>query len=554
MDAIEALDTESPVSDITLDRNPNSCHTVQNLYSQGNIASAPPPEFMEDGNKGMLVPPSYEPKIQRAKASIAAARNIFNCVSINALPVETLAHIFQLVASSRICNDSTRRNSSRYHKFIYLTQVCSHWRQIAIDTHSLWSHVDFSSQITIAAAGDNKYFTRAKAFVDRAGDSLLDIHIIERLDNDYSAADLTQFLAPIATRIRSLDIALCRAWGINSNLDTFEFERLVLFSCFSNCVPGTLGQVKLVIRGETRNHRPQPIRFVRYPNWEVAAIFPSDLPKCTMEDLWLHVTVLRLGRLFPNWASKAYHGLVELRLPATRTLLDSCSISVSGIRAILIASPKLRVLQFGSVIRCTDPLVADTPPIRLDDLEVVIARPLGRRALGSLLRLLAPGSKPLRVSIEFSRTYMEAEDHLADIRIKEFLARSNVTQLQGGYLTGYPQVANLLNSVPHIQVLVLQSFIGVMEQFSELDTEVSLACLHIHRSSEIRWDALGQFIKTYRVQTLVLWRCTITLDGEHSARNQEDCERELSTLCPVVKLVPSDEPDPFDPWDLDSEM
>ncbi|KDN47794.1 hypothetical protein RSAG8_03214, partial [Rhizoctonia solani AG-8 WAC10335] len=64
-----------------------------------------------------------------------------------------------------------------------------------------------------------------------------------------------------------------------------------------------------------------------------------------LEDALAPITDLRLGGAYFNWESKAYHGLVSLRLDHT----DSYSISEIQLASILESSPRLRWIDMISM-------------------------------------------------------------------------------------------------------------------------------------------------------------------------------------------------------------
>ncbi|KAG8691242.1 hypothetical protein FRC09_011685, partial [Ceratobasidium sp. 395] len=56
---------------------------------------------------------------------------------INKIPIEILAHIFAL--SKKYC---FRPHSRGDISLSNITAVCKHWRQLALDTPALWTHID----------------------------------------------------------------------------------------------------------------------------------------------------------------------------------------------------------------------------------------------------------------------------------------------------------------------------------------------------------------------------------------------------------------------------
>ncbi|KAG8684884.1 hypothetical protein FRC11_011469, partial [Ceratobasidium sp. 423] len=124
------------------------------------------------------------------------------------------------------------------------------------------------------------------------------------------------------------------------------------------------------------------------------------------------VTTLHLQDVFFSRSSELYDGLVDLRLTSPING-NAPQISQSSLLSVLSKSPGLKILYF-SLDLITPEDVDDEPihdhpidPVSLRDLGVVHlstthARNVNRSTIhvGSLLRLLAPGSKPLRLTLE----------------------------------------------------------------------------------------------------------------------------------------------------------
>ncbi|KAL5632230.1 hypothetical protein ACGC1H_000283 [Rhizoctonia solani] len=157
-----------------------------------------------------------------------------------------------------------------------------------------------------------------------------------------------------------------------------------------------------------------------------------------------HFTALRLCGLFPGWNSKIYSNLVDLRLLTAPRDERWTQISEQELRSLLEASPRLRIFHFSLIITDRQPDDKPLNPVRLDDLEALgistdrdpldtILQP------GHVLRLLAPGSKSLQLSIrhdfhddpydsDADDIYMHMDDFSLDELVK-FLQRSSLPVL-----------------------------------------------------------------------------------------------------------------------------
>jgi hypothetical protein len=75
-------------------------------------------------------------------------------VPISRLPPETLVGIFSLLPLP--AGDS---DCAPYLEWIYVTHVCRRWREIALHSPNLWTHINFTD---LALAGITEIFSRAK--------------------------------------------------------------------------------------------------------------------------------------------------------------------------------------------------------------------------------------------------------------------------------------------------------------------------------------------------------------------------------------------------------
>lgn len=125
---------------------------------------------------------SCSTKLKQARVMINRARNSYAAiVPINVLPFEIITRIFRLVLDVQPCY---------YHNFIpyhpenitlkppeSLSHVCSRWRQIALGSHQLWTHID-----VIPFHSPSKFegfLARGETFAARAGSLPLHIHMFE---------------------------------------------------------------------------------------------------------------------------------------------------------------------------------------------------------------------------------------------------------------------------------------------------------------------------------------------------------------------------------------
>lgn len=525
-----------------LDQYLRTCSAIRDSYSRRGALGDVPTELMNCVLNELTQITLYEAKFQQAKANIAVARNGTPAiVPIHILPTEILVRIFHLAIDLR-CRSNVKSRSRKVTSPINLSHVCSRWREILIEASSLWSHIDFSlSGLFNHGQGSIPY---SEVSMARSKQSMLELHIVDRMvSSRLNTTGFVQFLAPIATRIRSLSLEL----GADLSPGQGSVLSPILFHCFANCVPGTLRQLHLL---QTSSRVNDACTFIMATG-SSSPHGPRDillgLSEQRLENLWHSVSVLQLRGLYPPWTSKAYHGLVELRLHSFR----SSSITELQLVAILASSPGLRILEVG--LELTEPLPTDSSiiPVRLNDLETLTTEPSQRGRLGGLPRLLAPGLKPLQVSILNSRyRVLEGEERLTDGKLEELFARSNVTCLYVGVLNGYSQAIKLLSLVPrgHLPVLGVNHLIGGgIESLDALGPDISLNSFYM-RSGTAQLDQLEQFIRRCQVQTFTLRRCNLNDVDGHTTILRENFQNRLSNICPVFKLLSDDEPGPFEDY------
>jgi hypothetical protein len=102
-------------------------------------------------------------------------------VPARAVLAEVVTWIFELVLDTQSYSfDSEINKGVKVSRLRYpelLSHVCSCWRQIAVSSHSLWSHIDLVPfqllQETLIA--------RSQVLTARAGHPLLNVHVLDVL-------------------------------------------------------------------------------------------------------------------------------------------------------------------------------------------------------------------------------------------------------------------------------------------------------------------------------------------------------------------------------------
>ncbi|EUC54416.1 hypothetical protein RSOL_047470, partial [Rhizoctonia solani AG-3 Rhs1AP] len=410
---------------------------------------------------------------------------------------------------------------------------------------------------------------RVRERIARARGLPLDLHFVEPDIDSHPAptlaslAPLSQLLAPVSHQIRSLD---CRLGKPIRTLQCPESNTrrysLVLSTFLEHITVGALERLAInqenILPGYTSQHyfmeasessRSHGILQVPTGN----TVFISKPPDA-LETLLFSVTNLELKGLYPRWASKAYHGLVELRLG----VFNGVSIPETDLRVILSSSPKLRHLDLGLKITSPSPRDLHDTPVLLEELETLVTGQRSLEELGSFLRLIRPGSRPLSIYLDKSGKCSSHPDIPRvpfDARILAFFARANVETLGIAGTYNYSQVAELLGLVPRVRVLVLNGLcLGNIQanactEWSNAD--FCLPDLYLLRETTIAQHFLVWLIQAYHVRRLLL--------AENSKVTRPDCSSAVYDKLPLtdeasrlecsLEVISSTESYPMQVWD-----
>ncbi|KDN40239.1 hypothetical protein RSAG8_08302, partial [Rhizoctonia solani AG-8 WAC10335] len=260
--------------------------------------------------------------------------------------------------------------------------------------------------------------------------------------------------------------------------------------------------------------------------------------------------------MYIDWGSQAYHELVELCLLSNReSYVNLATISELQLKAILTSSPRLRIFRFGimvlSDIRPILPTGNAIVPVQLDDLQI-LDLDLEQRSEDSLryvLRLVSPGSKPLKLLLPRSRGTVSGTDLVARNRpeIDNFLMCAKVTELCLYVRNISPDW--LFASASHLQTPCVwfnaASGSGNPTFVDQDELSLSIPPGSINRlyivSSNLRMDTLCQWLSRFPpIQTLVFWKCGFRFAGQHIiGADKLLCHPQLLNICSTVKCIPA---------------
>ncbi|CAE6484218.1 unnamed protein product [Rhizoctonia solani] len=504
---------------VALDHYVRICSNVQDVCLQGTTPENTTSEYAEQVDRELGLIESYDVKMQLAKTAIKVTRNYaFKTAPINHLPTEILTRIFHMARDALPCSAD------------YVALVCSRWRTIALGSASLWSRIDFHHSMC------KEYYSSldwARDHISRSGEMPLDIYISAAPDGpkegyyDGPMKDLCRLAAP---RMRSLHIGF----------DDFPIDELrgrgysAIANLFSHCGPGPLTEIST---------HSEYFGFFTSEHTALAASWTMCLAVglSQFEDVLSSVTTLHLVGLYPPWTSRAYYGLVELRLITSPN--GDASIPEWQLINILRASPGLRIIQTSIDIASRVDENLDVS-VSLPDLEVLQVDSEPFRDTNSchleLVRFLTSGPRPLRFTMQCSGLQLTES---SKAQTKAFLVRSNVTQF---YADRVCCPFDLLPSMPRLKALVLSDCTSLPAVQSDIvdhsdqqnSTSVVYPKLHICvvLDCSLSLDEFLSAIRQCQIQSLKIYGSRFQKGIDRQEVDLETLERELSGLCPDVQI------------------
>ncbi|CAE6480161.1 unnamed protein product [Rhizoctonia solani] len=540
------------------------CRAYSNLQNYDTEIKSPhahefPPELTRQLDIELAFLFSCETKIKRAQAVIGRAHNYLSGVAlINNLPPEIMTRILHLVREDPCalhCHDISKSYETQHSSYpSCLAQTCALWRNTAISSSSLWRHIDLSPY----QSDSGGLVARAETYLERAGRLPVELHIAGNEDHRLKRPgrthdNLYELISCISGRVETLELVV-----------TKNSQRFICTALRQLLLDQHLSLTKLVIRAvdeywdtfisaEPEDHDSdldESDGEFDESDGELGD-FRLGLAEDQIERGFAPLTTVHLYGIFPVWSSAAYSGLVDLRLMST---FRWSHISKVQLMTILKSNPALQILHFGLDIPGPSPVTNAVTSVNLEDLQVVkivTEKYQGMyqgHTLRILLRLLAPGSKPLRLSIN---GYFQRGAILA-MEMERFFARSKVHRFYTQVLS--PPIGLLLRQAIHLEQVVLDNFrCDWNENFSarfEADESVPrLESLHIVRSQML--DDRLRLLLDYCPTGIVLYSCNI--ERKVGFQFSRLTPEEVSKMFPTVKIVDQDScslEDPTADWDI----
>ncbi|CAE6465594.1 hypothetical protein ACGC1H_002555 [Rhizoctonia solani] len=539
---IDELNHASFLLDNALDRYFMACSTIQDHYLQSESFGTIPNILSQRVAHEALILSKYELKLQASRARINWARNSStHLVPINSLPPEVLVRIFQFALGSNNIGNMyrhprlNRKEVRDTTSSDVLSQVCSYWRQVAFNSSQLWTRIDLSPCQVV----NYGLLPRSAAFAERAGGMLLDIYITDPIREWSTSATLDHFIRAVAPRIRSLNLRICQTLRTDA-------YRNVLSASLLHSAPGTF--TTLIATREPDNLASTYI-FFDMPDFGVpehGVGFYQRIFTLANEAVLLSIKVMRLHACYPFWTSKAYYGLVELRL-TPRT--SDVPISEAHLCGILQASPGLRIFEFA--LKIVDFLPEGTTiPVQLDCLEALNIRMMNYQLVPNFLRMINPGSCPLQFSLPSAP--------IGDPRVlfnrpnipRAFFSHANITLLHANDFNK-DEIVGILGLCPHLQTLAWDGY--NLSDEPESDALIShpgiRSLLMIY--CEVPIDLFSRWINLPSLEKLEFYRCSFYQDNESEIRlGESQIRMELPGISPTINILGYNVPNPTEEWEL----
>ncbi|KAL5634499.1 hypothetical protein ACGC1H_002522 [Rhizoctonia solani] len=421
-----------------------------------------------------------------------------------------------------------------------LLQVCSRWRQIALASPKLWSHIDLDLSAD-SPAWNNYLLKRANMFVTRSKEVPLELHISTKFASTIEG--LTEFCKSAAPRLQSLDLET------RDDLEPpFSHEPSWLVALVSGATSGTPTR----LRWKSRGGKASYLIGVDSMDMGRAHIRMTFLEQ-QLEEFLSSVTTLQLENVYPFWTSRAYHGLVELILDGDSNI--RIEVKYLELEGILKASPGLQILRFGLKVIVEEGHVSYSR-VELNELKSLCLTSRHRASQEAVLNTVHLGKTPLELIIDATESTYSALASSCWVELYNFAARSRITvlRIQGAEVAEFCQDTNLdpiglLQSFPQLEVLVLDSLrFGqlAMRHFFGMGNKPILLTPTVHDPSQfvnrlrllrliqctVIWTDLRRTLEMRLAEKLVLHGCQIF--AHHS--EETEVKTRLRHVGPFVEL------------------
>ncbi|KZT21382.1 hypothetical protein NEOLEDRAFT_756707 [Neolentinus lepideus HHB14362 ss-1] len=425
---------------------------------------------------------------------------------ISTLPNELLVEIFRFSAFSQPITNIRQLRGKK--SWLSLTHVCSHWRDISLEDHCLWSNVVL----------DIGSLAWGKEFLARARGGMVDVtirgtnapHSPRVLVPTLDLLETAKIISSHLTQIRSLNVCLSRGYDINYLLESF----------ISDTSPLALMNLLVEV-----SHDAPPDHLVTLP-----AAIRNATP----------LRNLQINCLFFDWTSMVFTGLVHLSLQRQDRL---CAPSMETFLQVLRSCPCLETLSLldAGPLYETEHTVHE--PVRLPRLRQLTMKNWSADLKYVLEYLVFPPST--KVALTYTGSGEKYSDMLdifpsscASLIDKASRARRTDIRLLGtDHVTGRLEIhcdddISTINSHPGLSIAICSMYAACLVEplVSFFSRHTEHLAVHQPSSSSPRW--LNHLQKYSALTTLAT-----DVDPERLVSVLEQTDEETKLICPKLTMV-----------------
>ncbi|KAG8731634.1 hypothetical protein FRC11_003179 [Ceratobasidium sp. 423] len=486
-----------------------------------------------------------EQRLWKARAALRGLRNRSSMLSpVNLLSPSVLTNIFlkaveadrtnraalaRRVAMEQWDTQAIQALLKRPDTATAISSVNANWRQIALRTQELWSHIDLGE----SGARTDIPFAKAKLWLERSRGTplFLTINTTGPAATIIDAWGILPLLRSHEAHYRSLSLTL----------NTIEEVHEVLAQWLNEGAPNSLTSLTISIPWATK------------PGDSPHALPPGLLAHEQRDAFFEPLRTLDLDGTYLSWTGPAFWNLVDLRLSRIK---DRACPTIEQFVGILNGSPALCTLWLRRMdLRIEGRL--NFPPVKMQNLQTLGLEYVEPQGICLLLPLLAPESE-LYVKFEgYARDPGGVGEALTDL-----FARSKVEKLYFSTFVLPVQLPRMLVRLQHLRTFTWQG-VNIGDEFFEVmahnptitdgqsnveanesaNTGSAYLCPHLHtldlQGCSISAAALRELVTNRDIPKLTIAECHISVDGtgEDAPRLMEDLEKCLNDSVPDLLLL-----------------
>ncbi|TCD71959.1 Delta(24)-sterol C-methyltransferase [Steccherinum ochraceum] len=267
----------------------------------------------------------------QAIATLKCQMNQLNDVPMTRLPPEILGHVFACYAETMQDYDQSRSGQTRYYSWILVTHVCHHWRQVALNTPSLWGDI-FISRIPPSP-------TLLQEVIHRSKHTPLRVHAVIVSQN---TVDAFRLVVPEFDRVEKLRLSIVQHY-FQTLSDQLPLIMPHLRTLDIRCLPTHSSSLQAISAGIPIFFNQCTLPSLRvmklascYLDWKTMALAPSltrlevehpiGVSKASFEDILCALEKspalehLSLCHALPFFTGCVSHGYATMRMPRMKTL------------------------------------------------------------------------------------------------------------------------------------------------------------------------------------------------------------------------------------------